>query len=65
MHERCIYDSESGQLLTGSYMDYRMPRADDVPVIDMNFVDDIPCTTNPKGINSPLIKSAPSDSLVP
>ena len=50
VHERCIYDSESGQLLTGSYMDYRMPRADDVPVIDMNFVDDIPCTTNPKGI---------------
>ena len=28
--ETCVYD-ESGQLLTGSYMDYRMPRADDVP----------------------------------
>ena len=50
VHEGCIYDSESGQLLTGSYMDYRMPRADDVPVIDMNFVEDFPCKTNPMGV---------------
>jgi carbon-monoxide dehydrogenase large subunit len=26
-----VYDPESGQLLTGSYMDYAMPRADDLP----------------------------------
>ena len=50
IHEGCIYDDESGQLLTGSYMDYRMPRADDVPALDMKFIDDIPCTTNPMGI---------------
>jgi aerobic carbon-monoxide dehydrogenase large subunit len=29
--ERCVYEAESGQLLTGSYMDYAMPRADDLP----------------------------------
>ena len=29
--ESCVYDNESGQLLTGSYMDYCMPRADDLP----------------------------------
>jgi carbon-monoxide dehydrogenase large subunit len=29
--ENCVYDAESGQLLTGSYMDYCMPRADDLP----------------------------------
>ena len=50
MHENCVYDPESGQLLTGSYMDYRMPRADDVPDVDLNFVEDIPCTSNPMGM---------------
>ena len=50
VHEGCIYDAESGQLLTGSYMDYRMPRADDVPAIDLNFIDDIPCKSNPMGM---------------
>ncbi|MET0202708.1 MAG: xanthine dehydrogenase family protein molybdopterin-binding subunit, partial [Casimicrobiaceae bacterium] len=29
--ENCVYDAESGQLLTGSLMDYALPRADDVP----------------------------------
>ena len=29
--EGCRYDEDSGQLLTGTYMDYCMPRADDVP----------------------------------
>jgi len=45
--ERAVYDSE-GQLLTGSYMDYAMPRATDVP----NFVavsHPVPATTNPLG----------------
>jgi len=31
LFEGCVYDPASGQLLTGSYMDYCMPRADDVP----------------------------------
>jgi carbon-monoxide dehydrogenase large subunit len=29
--ENCVYDKETGQLLTGSFMDYAMPRADDLP----------------------------------
>ena len=29
--ENCVYDRETGQLLTGSFMDYAMPRADDFP----------------------------------
>lgn len=44
------YDPESGQLITGSFMDYEMPRADRVPSIDFTAVEDIPCTTNPLGI---------------
>ena len=39
----------SGQLLTGSFMDYTMPRADDVPSFDLAY-NEIPCTTNPLGI---------------
>ena len=49
MMEGCSYDTESGQLLTGSYMDYVMPRADDLP----NFTVDhtvTPCTHNPLGV---------------
>ena len=50
VHERCVHDPESGQLLSGSFMDYCIPRADDVPSFDMSFIDDIPCTTNPMGM---------------
>lgn len=46
--EECIYD-ESGQLLTGSYMDYCMPRADDLPSIKTDTTD-IPCPHNPLGV---------------
>jgi carbon-monoxide dehydrogenase large subunit len=46
--ENCVYDAESGQLLTGSYMDYAMPRADDLPTFKVsNTVT--PCTHNPLG----------------
>jgi carbon-monoxide dehydrogenase large subunit len=31
--ENCVYDPETGQLLTGSFMDYAMPRADDFPAV--------------------------------
>ena len=48
--EGCIYDPESGQLLSGSFMDYCMPRADDLPAFEMEFVDGIPSTNNPMGI---------------
>ena len=32
--ERTVYDPETGQLVSGSFMDYAIPRADDVPTID-------------------------------
>jgi carbon-monoxide dehydrogenase large subunit len=47
--EEVVYDRESGQLLTGSFADYCMPRADDVPLMATGFAE-IPSTTNPLGI---------------
>ena len=47
--ERCVYD-ESGQLVSGSFMDYCMPRADDLPNMTVELVEDYPCVTNPLGI---------------
>ena len=47
--EACVYDSESGQLLTGSYTDYAMPRADDVPSFKVG-TKVTPCTHNPLGV---------------
>ncbi|HTW27942.1 MAG TPA: xanthine dehydrogenase family protein molybdopterin-binding subunit [Acetobacteraceae bacterium] len=46
--EHAIYD-ESGQLLSGSYMDYTMPRAADIPTIKAD-VTNTPCKTNPLGV---------------
>jgi carbon-monoxide dehydrogenase large subunit len=46
--ENCVYDPESGQLLTGSYMDYAMPRADDLPSFAVG-TKVTPCTHNPLG----------------
>ncbi|MBI2719217.1 MAG: xanthine dehydrogenase family protein molybdopterin-binding subunit [Rhizobiales bacterium] len=47
--EGCVYDKESGQLLTGSYMDYCMPRADNVPSFKLGFIC-TPCPSNPLGM---------------
>ncbi len=47
--EGCVYDKESGQLTTGSYMDYCMPRAVDVPSFKLGFTC-TPCPSNPLGI---------------
>lgn len=47
--ESCEYEKESGQLLSASFMDYTMPRADDFPPIRFNR-NEVPCTTNPLGI---------------
>ena len=49
MLENCAYDPESGQLLSGSFMDYCMPRADDLPRFVVGMTE-TPCTTNPLGI---------------
>ena len=43
------YDDESGQLVAGSFMDYAMPRADDLPDI-ISEMHPVPCTTNPLGV---------------
>jgi len=48
-NELTAYDDESGQLLSGSFMDYALPRADDLPDIDVEFVE-VPCKTNPLGV---------------
>jgi carbon-monoxide dehydrogenase large subunit len=48
--ERCVYDQHNGQLLTGSFMDYGLPRADDVPPIDLVLNEEVPCKNNPLGI---------------
>jgi len=47
--EGCAYD-ENGQLLTGSYMDYAMPRADDMPFFAVDHSCQTPCTHNPLGV---------------
>ncbi len=46
--EHCVYDRDSGQLLTGSMMDYALPRADDVPSYTVE-TKVTPCTHNPLG----------------
>ena len=46
--ENCVYDRETGQLLTGSFMDYAMPRADDFPDFKIGNIC-TPCTHNPLG----------------
>ena len=69
--ERTVYD-ENGQLLSGSFTDYAMPRAGDLPSIDFRW-NPIPCRTNPLGIKGageagaigapPAVLNALSDAL--
>ncbi len=47
--EYCLYEPETGQLLAATFMDYAMPRADDLPSIRFKR-NEVPCTTNPLGI---------------
>ena len=47
--ENVSYD-ENGQLLSASYMDYTMPRADDVPMFQVDHSSATPCTHNPLGV---------------
>lgn len=48
--EHGVYDDDSGQLLSGSYMDYAMPRADNFPHFQVETVQGTPCTHNPLGV---------------
>jgi carbon-monoxide dehydrogenase large subunit len=47
--ENAVYDADSGQLVTGSFMDYAMPRADDMPPL-RDAMHNVPATTNPLGV---------------
>ena len=47
--EHQVYDRTSGQLLTGSFMDYTMPKASSLPSIDAKM-EEIACKTNPLGV---------------
>ncbi|MFZ4410944.1 MAG: xanthine dehydrogenase family protein molybdopterin-binding subunit, partial [Paracraurococcus sp.] len=49
VHERTAYDPESGQLLSASFMDYALPRAEDLPDIEVDLIE-VPCETNPLGV---------------
>ncbi|WP_179403927.1 xanthine dehydrogenase family protein molybdopterin-binding subunit [Burkholderia guangdongensis] len=73
--ERCVYDNDSGQLLSGSYMDYAMPRASDLPSFTVETAKGTPCTHNPLGVKGcgeagaigspPAVINALIDALAP
>jgi carbon-monoxide dehydrogenase large subunit len=48
LYENMVYD-ESGQLQSGSFLDYCMPRADDMPSFTLGDLE-VPCPTNPLGV---------------
>jgi carbon-monoxide dehydrogenase large subunit len=72
--EHQVYDRQSGQLLSGSFMDYGMPRADSMPNVDSEL-EEIPCKTNPLGVKGigesgtigapPTVINALLDALAP
>ena len=47
--ESTVYDADNGQLVTGSFMDYAMPRAQDMPPL-REAMHNVPATTNPLGV---------------
>ncbi len=47
--ENIVYDAGNGQLVTGSFMDYAMPRAEDMPPLRDAMLN-VPATTNPLGV---------------
>jgi carbon-monoxide dehydrogenase large subunit len=49
MMENAVFDGSGGQLVTGSFMDYAMPRADDMPAFK-DAIHAVPATTNPLGV---------------
>src|SRR6516162_2030747 len=72
--EHAVYDPGSGQLVAGSFMDYALPRADDLPPYEIGF-NNTRCTTNPLGVKGcgeagaiaafPAIANAIADALAP
>jgi carbon-monoxide dehydrogenase large subunit len=47
--ENTVFDPDSGQLLSGTFMDYALPRADVLPEIEVELLE-IPCASNPLGV---------------
>lgn len=74
MGEEAVYDSETGQLITGSFMDYWMPRAADIPHIDFSY-NEVLAKTNAFGLKgageagtvaaTPVVVNAVIDALRP
>ena len=72
--ETAVYDAESGQAVAASFMDYALPRADDLPAFSLGF-NTTRCTTNPLGVKGcgeagaiaafPAIHNAIHDALAP
>jgi aerobic carbon-monoxide dehydrogenase large subunit len=72
--EMAVYDGESGQAVAASFMDYAIPRADDLPSFTLGF-NSTRCTTNPLGVKGcgeagaiaafPAIHNAIHDALAP
>ena len=72
--EHAVYDPGSGQLVAGSFMDYALPRAGDLPSFELGF-NGTRCTTNPLGVKGcgeagavggyPAVTSAILDALAP
>jgi carbon-monoxide dehydrogenase large subunit len=72
--EDMIYERDSGQLVTGSLLDYGIPRADNLPVIEVDF-SPVPSASNPLGIKgvgeggtvaaTPTVMNAILDALAP
>ncbi len=72
--EQVAYDRESGQLLSGSFGEYCMPRADDLSAFTV-ALEEIPCATNPLGVKGigevgavgapPVVMNAVLDALRP
>ena len=72
--EHAVYEPGSGQLVAGSFMDYALPRADDLPSFELGF-NGTPCTTNPLGVKGcgeagavggfPAVINAILDALAP
>jgi len=74
LYEELSYDPATGQLLAGSFMDYAMPRADDMPTFDVDS-HEVPTAVNPlgaKGVGEagtvgalPALLNAVNDALAP
>ena len=74
LYEHAVYDRDSAQLVTGSFMDYVMPRADMLPHFEI-ALEEVPCLTNPIGVKGigesgtigapPVVINAIIDALKP